>query len=352
MTTNNKQKKGFAPIIIILAIVVALGLGGYYFLKQNQNKPSSSPATAPAKTFNPTAKMKTYTNSEYGFSVQYPARFSPFPVIQRDRGGDEYYKTVESLVSSNNKESNISISVITNVDIYENVDVVKVATREVTDAGYKYTVSPTTINSYSAAITSMAEAVTVDNVSYKTTTITIKHPKLNIYVVLIVPSDVSKVEFEEILSSFKFIENSDPILVNNLVNNFYTAIESQNGKMLFSYFTPPSTPKENKDFTWLTGADLAGDSVYRAFFRQKITNSKINEIIRVNDTTFAIKVSDQLTGIPSAGSEKTVYTPKTRSVVLTIIKSGDKWLVDKFTDPSNTSNSGNAGSPKYNGFGQ
>lgn len=198
----------------------------------------------------------------------------------------------------------------------------------------------------------MDEAVTVDNVNYKTTTITIKHPKLNIYVVLIVPSGISKVEFEEILSSFKFTENSDPILVNNLVNNFYTALESQNGKILFSYFTPPKTSEENKDFTWLTGADLVGGSVYRAFFRQKITNSKINEIIRVNATTFTVKVSDQLTGVPSAGSETVVYTPQTRNVVLTIVKSGNRWMVDKFTDPANTSNTGNAGSPKYNGFGQ
>ncbi len=334
------------PLIILALILLA---GGTYLY--GTQKPTSVIDTSNVQVSSgPTAEMKTYTNSEYGFSVGYPARFSPFPIIESDKKGDEYYKTVESL-TSNNKET-ISISVITNVDIYENENVVKVATREVVDAGYKYTVSPTTINSYSAAITSMDETVTVDNVNYKPTTITIKHPKLNIYVVLIAPSGVSKVEFEEILSSFKFTENSDPILVNNLVSNFYTALESQNGKMLFSYFTPPATSGENKDFTWLTGADLAGDSVYRAFFRQKITNSKINEIIRANNTTFTIKVSDQILFLPSAGSENTVYTPQTRNVVLTIVKSGDKWMVDKFTDPANTSNTGNAGSPKYNGFGQ
>ena len=332
--------------LIILALVLLAG-GTYLYGTQ---KPTSSVDTSNVQVSSgPTADMKTYTNSEYGFSVGYPVRFSPFPVIQSDKDGDEYYKTVESLTSKN-KET-ISISVITNVDIYENENVVKVATREVVDAGYKYTVSPTTINSYSAAITSMDEVVTVDNVNYKTTTITIKHPKLNIYAVLIVPSGISKVEFEEILSSFKFTENSDPILVNNLVNNFYTALESQNGKMLFSYFTQPLTSKENKDFTWLTGADLAGDSVYRAFFRQKINFSKINEIIRVNDTTFTINVSDQILFLPSAGSENTTYTPQPRKVVLTIIKSGDKWLVDKFTDPAKTSIT-NTSTPKYSGFGQ
>ncbi len=332
-------------LLIILALVLLVG--GTYFLYGTQ-KPKSVVDTSNVQVSSgPTAEMKTYTNSEYGFSVQYPARFSSFQI--NDKKGDEYYKTVESL-TSNNKET-ISISVITNVDIYENNSVVMVATREVMDAGYKYTVSPTTINSYSAAITNMDEVVTKDNIYSKTTTITIKHPKLNIYVILIVPSDVSKVEFEEVLSSFKFTENSDPILVNNLVNNFYTALESRDGKLLFSYFTPPTTPEEIKSLTWLTGADLAGDPLYRAFFRQKISSPKINEIIKVNDTTFSIKVSDQILFLPSAGSENTVYTPQPRKVIFTVIKSGDKWLVDKFTDPTNTK-AGNAGSPKYNGFWQ
>jgi len=339
MTTNNEQKQGFAPTItiVILAIVVALGLGGYYLSKQN--KPVPSPVTSLADTFNPTADRKTYINSEYGFSVLYPARYSPFPIIQNDKKGDEYYKTVESLTSSNNKETNISISVITNVDIYENENVVKVATREVVDAGYKYTVSPTVINGYLAAITSMDEVVTVDNINYKTTTITIKHPKLNIYVVLIVPSGISKVEFEEILSSFKFTENSDPILVTNLVNNFYSALESQDGKVLFGYLTPPQTAEEKTGFNWLTGADLAGEPIYRAFFRQKISNLKINETQKINDATFVVKISDQLIGVPSAGSENSVYSPQSRNIILTVVKSGNDWLVDKFTE-------------KYSGFAQ
>lgn len=338
---------GKKTLLIILALILLVG--GTYL--SSTQKPTSVVDTSNVQvSSSTTADMKTYTNSEYGFSVGYPVRFSPYPILESDKKGDEYYKTVESL-TSNNKET-MSISVITNVDIYDNENVVKVATREVIDAGYKYTVSPTTVNSYSGAITNMDEVVTVDNINSKTTTVTIKHPTLNTYVVLIVPSGISKVEFEEILSSFKFTENSDPILVNTLVNNFYTALESQDGKMLFSYFTPPTTSDENKDFTWLTGADLAGDSVYRAFFRQKITNSKINEIIRVNDTTFTIKVTDQILFLPSAGSENTTYTPQPRKVVLTVVKSGDTWLVDAFTDPSHTSKTGNAGSLKYNGFGQ
>lgn len=147
------------------------------------------------------------------------------------------------------------------------------------------------------------------------------------------------------------IESSDQIVVNKLVNNFYTALELQDGKLLFSYFTEPTTSEEKKDFIWLTGADLTGNPVYRAFFREKISNPKINKTTKIDDSTFSINVSDELTILPSAGSENTVYTPQPRQVVFTVIKSSDKWLVDKFTDPSKTTTL-NTSTTKYSGFNQ
>lgn len=161
--------------------------------------------------------------------------------------------------------------------------------------------------------------------------------------------------FDQILSTFKFIDqtiNPDQDAVNNVVKNFYNALESQDGKVLFSYFTQPATSQEKESFNWLTGADIAGTPIYRAFFRQKISDPKIVDTQKINDTTFLVKISDQLVGIPSAGGETKLYTPQPRNVLITMIKSGNTWLVDKYTDPSNTSNSGNAGAPKYNGFGQ
>lgn len=146
--------------------------------------------------------------------------------------------------------------------------------------------------------------------------------------------------------------NTDQDKVNNLVKNFYSALESRDGKLLFSYFTPPTTPEEIKNFTWLTGADLAVNPMYRVFFRQRISNPKLTSTQMVDPSTFVIKVSDQVIGIPSAGGESAVYTPRERNVVLTIIKSGDKWLVDKFTDPSNTLPGNASDTPKYSGFAQ
>ncbi len=123
------------------------------------------------------------------------------------------------------------------------------------------------------------------------------------------------------------IQSSDQIVVNKLVDNFYTALELKDGKLLFSYFTEPTTSEEKKDFIWLTGADLTGGPVYRAFNREKISNPKINETTKVDDSTFSVKVSDEFTILPSAGSENTVYTPQPRQIVFTVIKSFDELLV-------------------------
>lgn len=292
-----------------------------------------------------TAEMQTYTNSEFGFSVRYPARFTSSPVPT----GNEFTKTVAEL-SSKYKET-IKVDVINNVDIYQNEQVTKVATREVMDAGYKYTVSPTKINQYSAAITNMDVITTKDNLNTQTITVTIQHPKENLYVVLVLPRRFSKVEFEEILASFKFADTSDRVVINYLVNRFYTALESQDGKILFNYFTQPSTPQEISDFTWLTGADLTAGPIYRAFFRQKISNPKIAVVQKVNDSTYVVNISDQIIGIPSAGSETAIFRPRSRKVVLAVVKVDDKWLVDRFTEPSRTS-VGSTRTSKYSGFGQ
>ncbi|KKS30679.1 MAG: hypothetical protein UU93_C0033G0008 [Candidatus Amesbacteria bacterium GW2011_GWA2_42_12] len=71
----------------------------------------------------------------------------------------------------------------------------------------------------------------------------------------------------------------------------------------------------------------------------------------INDITFVVKITDQLLVLPSAGSEKTVFSPRLRNVVLTVTKVDDKWLVDKFTDPSKTT-ALNTSTTKYSGFGQ
>jgi hypothetical protein len=72
------KQKGFAPIIILILLVL---VGGAYYFGITKNKtvpslvvpvqPSSSPVAQPIA--DPTANWKTYTNKEYGFTVKYPS---------------------------------------------------------------------------------------------------------------------------------------------------------------------------------------------------------------------------------------------------------------------------------------
>lgn len=141
--------------------------------------------------------------------------------------------------------------------------------------------------------------------------------------------------------------NSDQDAVNNLVKNFYSALGSQDGKLLFSFLTPPSTSEEKTSYSWLTGTDLGADPFYRVFIRTKILNPKIDVTEKANDTTYIVKVTDQIQGLSNAGQYAGWGSPQPRYVGLIVIKSGDKWLVDKFTDLS-----AKTGTDKYSGFAQ
>ena len=146
---------------------------------------------------------------------------------------------------------------------------------------------------------------------------------------------------------------SDQDAVKGLVNNFYTALTNQDGKTLFSYMTPPSTTQETANFSWLTGADLGANSFYRVFLRGKILNPVINDTQKVDNTTYVVKVTDQIQTYSNAGTTAGTWSnPQPRNnIIVTVVSLNGKWFIDKFTQ-SSTTISGNAGTPKYNGFGQ
>jgi len=185
----------------------------------------------------------------------------------------------------------------------------------------------------------------------------------NLYEILIEPyqqnGDVIKNKelINQILSTFKFFDlnrlsNADQTAVRNLINNFYSALTKQDGKVLFGLMTPPITAGEKGDYSWLTGADLGKDSFYRVFLRIRISNPQITDTQRVDDNTFVVRINDQSQGYSNADPVGWSPLIDRNSITITIVNINGQYLVDKFDDTSNTTGSGNAGAPKYSGFGQ
>lgn len=71
-----RNQKGFAPILIIL--LIALAIGGYLFYSDKIPLPQTTSPLSPSASQEPngsleTANWKTYTNTKYNFSFKYPS---------------------------------------------------------------------------------------------------------------------------------------------------------------------------------------------------------------------------------------------------------------------------------------
>lgn len=79
-----RSSKGFAQIIIIIIAVILVG-GAAYYLGTQKGKISlnTTPGEGPVKSnqptgiADPTANWKTYFNMKYGYSIKYPADWTP-----------------------------------------------------------------------------------------------------------------------------------------------------------------------------------------------------------------------------------------------------------------------------------
>jgi len=180
--------------LLVAIIFVALGAGGVLAYQKFSNPISQTivtPTSIPTTT--PTANWTTYDNSVFSFSFDYPSRFT----LSQITSNDLHYLSVAKLSSTSNEI--IKIDIVNNVDIYANLDVTEVAKREAVDSGLKYSVAPTTVNNLLAATTSF------DDKDINNTLVTIKNPTKNTYIVLSLPKNMSKVEFDQILSTFEFL---------------------------------------------------------------------------------------------------------------------------------------------------
>lgn len=205
MTNYENLKKGFILTLIILVIIVAVS-GIYFFgiqksnsrpttfIKTTVNSPDLSVASSSAT--NPGAEWKTYTNNYYSIRIDYPTRFQVIENAKRE----PFYDTLGSFVAQ--PKDSFNIRVIHDIDIYKNSKPEAVAKREIMDSGLKYNITTTKVGDYFAAITTY-------DVIYPTVisiVVTIAHPSKNLFVVLEINTDLSRVDFEQLLSSFKFLD--------------------------------------------------------------------------------------------------------------------------------------------------
>lgn len=195
------RKKSFIWLIILVVLLLLASTGilayQYYQLKTQvaSSAPSQSltPSPTPTPSQDPTANWKTYNNTSYSFRIDYPVRFE---IVEKTKRED-FYDTLATLTSPF-KES-ITLRVIHDIDIYEKNGPEMVAEREVMDSGFIYNITTTKIGDYFAAITTFA-----NNPDKKSPTITIAHPSKNLFIVIDINTDLSRVEFDQILSTFKF----------------------------------------------------------------------------------------------------------------------------------------------------
>ncbi len=183
---KNKSAAGFAPIIILVLLVSAIGIGVYLFKSGQIRIPASIPSLLSSSTPDPTADWKAYKNDTYNFQIKYPEKF----VLSENNKNEEFYDNLASLSYLN---THINIDAISNIDIYENEKPENVATREVMDGEFSYKITPSEISGYQGAITIL------ENSSKK---YTIAHPTRNFFIVISLNTD--NAEFNQILSTFKF----------------------------------------------------------------------------------------------------------------------------------------------------
>ena len=77
---NKNNQRGFAPIIIILAVAVILVAGYVWWAKNHapaSRNPDVSVSTSTAQT--DTTGWKAYRNAGYGYELQYPPNFTLIP---------------------------------------------------------------------------------------------------------------------------------------------------------------------------------------------------------------------------------------------------------------------------------
>jgi len=203
------KQKGFAPIIILVLVVLAvIGYFGYKNWVKLKTIATPTPSPAEASTQDGTVNWKTYTNTKYGFSIKYPSGWNIQTIISSSDGSG--FSNVTG-TDSNIEISNTSGMVVPSVQI----DVIN-QSLEKQVASYKNTLenSPagrySNVNQYSGsfmgadatifeAIQTLSPNYTVNIKDYN-----FKSPNNYVMSVIRTGNNTDQTELDQILSTFKF----------------------------------------------------------------------------------------------------------------------------------------------------
>ncbi|OGM74006.1 hypothetical protein A3H21_04845 [Candidatus Woesebacteria bacterium RIFCSPLOWO2_12_FULL_42_8] len=216
-TTKYRMVSGFAHVLILIALVIILGvltlgwLANHDFFDTRFRRPRPSPDTITASP-KPTANWKTYTNSSYGYSVEYPPMLefnNEIQSLNRDK------LAIFQFSNNGNSSNNIFITVSESqsdkdrlIEARENYQTMEKLKKEYAsyseqiESSFPFTIKIVTVD--------QTEAYQVTTDTENTRGISTLIDKNNLLYDISLQTDNISVEFEEvydqILSTFRFLE--------------------------------------------------------------------------------------------------------------------------------------------------
>lgn len=192
--TINLYERGFAPVIILLFVVVLGAIGFYSYQKYNSQKVgliSFSPTTSASQlTAGDTSNWKTYTSKEYGFSFNYPQGW----IIGSEAPDLRFFINSDEIRFSEGGESNPGNEQLT-------VLVKKPDTRSIQQAAKYYEDANSFLEDYKVTISKIGN---LDALYFSNTK--------NIFIlgsdkgIVFAPGPNNKIILDQILSTFKFLD--------------------------------------------------------------------------------------------------------------------------------------------------
>ena len=194
------MKKGFSlPLILAIITITSVLVGILVYLQLKSPASQVQPTPTSGKTSQSTSPHPTdevtnwevFQNEKYGFEMKYPPKYLSTSTNQKP---NDYYDSLAVLALKSNF---IKIKAIHDIDIYKDQSPKFVAEREISESPFSHKVKETKIGKYAAAVTELDDGA-------EGFIATINHPSRNVFIEVF--AKLSSEEFDQILSTFKFLD--------------------------------------------------------------------------------------------------------------------------------------------------